>query len=272
MNIWLLVAAATFLGLALAHSWIGERALLRPLFAQPWQIGLPRWVACSVLRAVWHLISLAWVAIAAVLALAAWGIAAVPVIALDLFAALALVSAAVMLVSLRGVHAAWAVFALGGVACLFGAHGWPSDGAVRLTAGALAAATLVAISALHVYWAAGGRWGRGVAVPTRSDGTPTMRPSALATVAVAVALAVTAVIIASASGLLPALPWSSWPTWTRDLGLLAAAVFGLRMIGDFRFAGLFKRERRSEFARWDSALFSPLCGALCLACAIAAAG
>ena len=39
------VAAAGFSLLALAHSALGERTLLRPLFARPWELGLPRPVA-----------------------------------------------------------------------------------------------------------------------------------------------------------------------------------------------------------------------------------
>jgi hypothetical protein len=102
-------------------------------------------------------------------------------------------------------------------------------------------------------------------VPTRNDGAPLLQPGPVATIAVAVALLGASAVVASAAGVLPRLPWD------RVLGLATAAAFGLRTIGDFRVAGLFKRERRTEFARWDSMLFSPLCGALCAACAVAAA-
>jgi hypothetical protein len=269
MQIWLAVASLSYLSLACAHSWLGERKVLRPLLAQEWKIGLPRKLADPLLRWAWHLTSFIWLAAAGILAAAAMG-SAVPAAVIDFLGGAGLLSGAVMLVALRGVHAAWAVFAVGALGCFAGAHGWPGGGPVRLLAGGVASLTLLALGALHVYWAAGGRWGLAVAVPRRADGTPTFRPSALATIAVAGALFATAGIIASAAGLLPAPPLL-WPGWTRHLGLAAAAVFGLRMIGDFRFAGLFKREWRTEFARWDSQLFSPLCGALCLACAIAAA-
>lgn len=271
MNPWLLVAALSYLTLALAHSYLGERDVLRPLFAQSWNIGLPRGLMEALLRWAWHLTSIAWLAAGATLAAAALG-SAVPAVAIDWLGVAALVSAAVMFIGLRGVHAAWAIFALAALGCFVGAHGWPSGASVRLVAGGLAAAALAAISALHFYWLGGGKRGLAVAIPTRADGNPTFRPPALATLAVAVALLATAGIIASAAGLLPALPWAPWSTWLRDLGLAASAVFGLRMVGDFRFAGLFKREWRTEFARWDSQLYSPLCGALCIACAIAAAG
>jgi Protein of unknown function (DUF3995) len=268
MNIWLALASLSFLSLACAHSWLGERKVLRPLLAQEWKIGLPRPFANPLLRWAWHLTSFVWLAAAGILVAAATG-RAVPAFVIDLLGAAALVSGVAMLVGLRGMHAAWAVLMIGALGCFIGAHGWPGGDAARTLAGVAASLTLLFLGALHVYWVAGGRWGLAVAVPTRADGTPTMRPSALATIAVAGALFTTAGIIASAAGLLPS-PSFLWSGWARHLGLAAAAVFGLRMIGDFRFAGLFKREWRTEFARWDSQLFSPLCGALCLACAIAA--
>ena len=263
MTTWLTVATAMYLLLALAHSWLGERAVVRPLLRASWEIGLPRGFAAPLLRWAWHLTSLAWVAAAAVLAWAAAG-HPVPTPILDVLAGLALVSGAVIGVSLRGAHPAWAVFAVGGLACLVGAHGWPASTVARATAGATAASVLVGLGALHGYWAAGGRRGARAAVPTRADGTPLLQPSTLACVAVAALLGTAAALVASAADLIPPLPYA------RPLALLVAVVFAARLVGDFRVAGLFKRERRTVFARWDSMLFSPLCGALAIACAIAA--
>lgn len=263
MKIWVAVAALAYLSLAVAHSYLGERKVLVPLLAQEWAIALPKRFVHPLLRCAWHLTSFIWLAAAAILAVAA-ARGGVPPVVLDALGAAALVSGAVMLVALRGLHAAWAVFAVAAIGCFVGGHGWPRDELVKLVAGALSSLTLLFLAALHVYWAGGGRWGIRAVIPTSEDGAPTFRPGAVMTIAVAVALATGAAIIASAAGLLPALPWA------RPLGLAAAVVFTVRMVGDFRFAGLFKREWRTEFARWDSQLFSPLCGALALGCAIAA--
>jgi Protein of unknown function (DUF3995) len=271
MNLWLLEASLCFVALAVAHSWLGERKLMRPLLAEPWKVvGLPRQVTDPLLRGAWHLTSLAWLAAAVILGAAAAGMP-VPRLVLDALAALALVSGLTIFIGLRGVHAAWAVFAAAALTAWVGTHGGPSPLGVSL-AGAIAVVTLGAISALHVYWVAGGRWGIDVAVPTRRTGARTFKPSAALTIAVALALLGTAAVLAAASGLVPSPRWAPWPNWLRHLSLAAAVVFGLRMVGDFRFAGLFKRERTTAFARWDSLLFSPLCGALCVACAIASAG
>lgn len=263
MTIWLTVATAMYLILAVAHSWLGERDVVRPLLRASWDIGLPRGLAAPLLRWAWHLTSLAWVAAAAILA---WAAAAHPVPGpvLDALAGLALGSAAMLGLGLRGAHPAWALFAVGGLTCLVGAHGWPSSTIVRATAGGVAAVVLLALSALHGYWAAGGRRGLGVVLPTRADGSAVLHAPMGASIAVAVLLLAAAAIVASAAGLGPRLPW------VRALALALAAVFTIRLVGDFRFAGLFKQEQHTSFARWDSMLFSPLCGALAIGCAVAA--
>ena len=158
MQPWLTVAAILYVVLALAHSWLGERGVVQPLLRARWQIGLPREFADPLVRWAWHLTSLPWLAAAAILAWAATG-RAMPVVVVDVLGGLALVSGAVIGVGLRGAHFAWAVFMAAGMACLVGAHGWPDSGTARAAAGVAVAVVLVALSALHGYWALGGRWG-----------------------------------------------------------------------------------------------------------------
>lgn len=257
------LSATCYLALALAHSLLGERALLRPLFRQSWQLGsLPRPFAVQLLRWAWHVTSAAWVAAAALLAAAGAGVQ-LPALVPQALGALALVSALMIYLPGRGAHPAWAIFTAAGLASLAAAHGWPGPGAARVAGGAVAL-VLSAIAALHGYWALGGTRGLAAALPQRRDGERTFKPSAALTWAVALVLLATAAVVASAAGIGPALPQA------RALGLAASAVFLLRMIGDFRFAGLFKRVHSTEFARYDSLLYSPLCGALAAACLLAA--
>jgi hypothetical protein len=112
------------------------------------------------------------------------------------------------------------------------------------------ASVLLLLSALHLYWAAGGEWGKGVTVPQR-DGQPLFRPSKKATIAVAVLLALAAGIVVAG------LKAGDW---------VLAFVFGLRAVGDCRWVGLLKRVRGTPFARLDTFVYSPLCLALCLGC------
>ena len=44
--------------------------------------------------------------------------------------------------------------------------------------------------------------------------------------------------------------------------LAMAAVFAIRAIGEFRYCGFFKKITNSEFAYWDTRIYSPLCLAM----------
>ena len=117
------------------------------------------------------------------------------------------------------------------------------------------------ISALHVYWAARGATGPdgSGAIPMKRDGTALFRPSRASTLAVATALAAAAFVVLGRTGVIAphGMEWIYRAgAWT--LG----AVLALRAVGDFRYVGLFKRERDSRFARLDTRYFTPLCAAL----------
>jgi len=121
----------------------------------------------------------------------------------------------------------------------------------------LVIAVLILLSALHVFWALGGRWGLAAAIPV-IDGRPSFQPGPLGTLAVAALLLLAAGLIAGrrfAQGSSWALVFSvgSW-------GVVAA--FLLRAVGDFRVVGFFKQVRGTRFAELDGMLFSPLCAAI----------
>ena len=129
---------------------------------------------------------------------------------------------------------------------------WPAAIAVVI------AAILALIGAVHVYWAMGKMPGGGAAIP-EIDGRAAMKPSRAATLAVALALFVAALIVLVQSGMIGA-PFAPqlfmWAT-----GVLCAIFLG-RAIGDFRLVGFFKRVRGTRFARLDTLYYSPLCVAL----------
>ena len=52
------------------------------------------------------------------------------------------------------------------------------------------------------------------------------------------------------------------PTYIRYGILFIAIIFLMRAIGDFRYIGLTKRHKQSDFARLDTRLYVPLCLAL----------
>ncbi len=121
--------------------------------------------------------------------------------------------------------------------------------------GVAAAVVLGALAGLHFFWASGGRWGASAAVP-EINGKAAFTPTPLATAVVGLLLLGAAGVALTAAGLhvLP-LPLG---VVRAGVGLLAA-VFFLRVVGDFRYVGLFKRHRGTRFAQMDNRLYMPLC-------------
>ena len=115
-------------------------------------------------------------------------------------------------------------------------------GMQRILAAGLSA-IFVVLSALHVFWAAGGRAGGAAAIP-RQGGEALFTPSPLATLAVAVALAAAAATVAAASGWFGA----RGPTRVgRVLTAVLAVIFLARAVGDFRYVGFFKRVENEDY-------------------------
>jgi hypothetical protein len=126
-----------------------------------------------------------------------------------------------------------------------------------------AAVVFVAIAALHVYWALGGRSGTVAVIPT-VDGQPTFAPSTVATWIVAFLLALSALLLVGGV--------AGWePEWVFRIGCAGLSVAMLaRAVGDFRQVGFFKRIHDTEFARNDTRYFSPLCLGLSVAAGLVA--
>jgi Protein of unknown function (DUF3995) len=115
---------------------------------------------------------------------------------------------------------------------------------------------LLAISALHLYWAAGGKKALAASIPVGSAGETIMRPGLVACLVVAVGLACFAWLFFS-GGFTSRL---GLPPGIQSAGLwLMAAIFTLRAIGDFRYVGFFKRIKNTGFAQMDTRWYAPLC-------------
>jgi len=132
--------------------------------------------------------------------------------------------------------------------------------------GIVAAAVLLGLGALHVYWAGGGRWGTDVTVPTR-DGNRVFVPSSAATLMVAILLCAASLVILGRLGL-----WGQWlPRWPFVAGAWTlVVVFGARVVGDLRWFGLFKRTTGTQFSWWDTWFYIPLSGLLAMAALLVA--
>ena len=112
-HILLITAAVLTIAIGVAHSWIGERRLIGPLLSAEKRQGIlaTSGYARNVLRFAWHVTTLAWWGLAAVLAwlsgspldMRARGI-------LVIIAITFLVHGLIALVMSRGRHLSWPVF------------------------------------------------------------------------------------------------------------------------------------------------------------------
>jgi hypothetical protein len=119
---WLIIAVSITTSIALLHSYFGERRIMPRLLASS---ELPRTrgsieLTRSVLRWAWHLTSIAWLALAALLVASA----RLPQEARGVFGAIIAVclaaSGLVCLLSTRGRHIAWPLFLVAAVAAWLG--------------------------------------------------------------------------------------------------------------------------------------------------------
>lgn len=250
MNAYLLVSCLLWVFVGVIHSVLGERFILRDLLAMPWPGARAELFKKRTLRFAWHITSLAW-----------WGLAGVTVAqastpTLQLIAGIAWASALLTIVASRWAHLAWPIFATIGTLTLVGAHGPEvvQGNLQTLTVGAMVI-VLMSVAGLHLYWAVGGRRGLRAAIPQAAVGGPVFRPGAAITVAVALALGGYAALV----GGLFAEPLGAARPYLLAAGIV---VFLLRVLGDFRYVGLFKSVLRTEFAARDTAVYVPLCFAL----------
>jgi glucan phosphoethanolaminetransferase (alkaline phosphatase superfamily) len=115
----------------------------------------------------------------------------------------------------------------------------------------------LSIAAIHFYWAFGGKLFLNAAIPTieKSEGK-VFSPSPLATLFVALMFCAFGVFVLLKAGLV----LFPVPLWIGSYGLwFVAFVFMSRAIGDFKYAGFFKKTTNTLFATMDTKYYSPLC-------------
>lgn len=134
---------------------------------------------------------------------------------------------------------------------------------IALSIGTATAGIFLGLCMLHIYWALR-RSSASAAVIPFHNGKPLFTPIPAATLLVALALLVCALLVLGMLGILR----FGLPDWLLRIGVWGvAAAFLLRAIGDFRYLGLFKTVRNTAFARNDSWFYSPLCILIAISCA-----
>jgi hypothetical protein len=112
------------------------------------------------------------------------------------------------------------------------------------------------ISAIHFYWAFGGKWGAKEALPEGLEGKMPLTPSGFMTIIVAVIFLSVSIFFGQKAGLLG----FELPIFVEKYGLIAiGSVLLVRAIGEFKYVGFFKKIKNTRFAALDSRYYSPLC-------------
>jgi len=120
----------------------------------------------------------------------------------------------------------------------------------------LVAAAFAGLAILHIYWALGGKLDTKKMIPV-VNGKPVFTPKAFGAVVVAIVLFFFAAI-AIALGFCDRVSVDYRP-YVKFSGFAVGTILVLRAIGEFRYVGFFKRVRGSDFATYDSWLYSPFC-------------
>ncbi len=109
---------------------------------------------------------------------------------------------------------------------------------------------------IHFYWLFGGKWGLENVIPTKDNKSIPLSIPKFATLVVALVLVLFGLIYLVKSGITNI----QVPNWvTNYVYWVIPSIFILRAIGDFKYVGLFKKIKNTEFAIADSKWFIPLC-------------
>lgn len=125
----------------------------------------------------------------------------------------------------------------------------------------ITSAIFLILGLIHFNWVIGGQFGLAQSIPAKENGEKVMNPKKVDSALVGLGLMAFAAFYLLKSGLLAySLPDSieKYGSWVIPI------IFFLRAIGEFRYVGFFKSVKGTEFAKWDTQLFSPLCLILAL--------
>lgn len=103
------------------------------------------------------------------------------------------------------------------------------------------------LGGIHLFWVLGGQWGTNFAIPSTVEGIAVFQPRKIGTLVVAVCLVL---------GALLNFKFIHLGQWSF---LVIGILFGLRVIGDFKYVGLGKKVRNTLFAQKDATVFIPIC-------------
>lgn len=120
MQLALYIAAALIVTVAIAHSYLGERYILVRLFRRN---DLPKLLGSTdftvrTLRFAWHVTSVAWLGLAAILVVLAHPPATSSALGL-IIGCTFLIHSAIVLIASRGKHLSWPLFLMIGIIAIY---------------------------------------------------------------------------------------------------------------------------------------------------------
>jgi len=109
-----------------------------------------------------------------------------------------------------------------------------------------------ALALIHIYWAFGGIYGLKSSIPSNNNG-PVFEIKFAGTMFIAIIFITGLMAIIFDTNSFQILYIQKY------LYHLIFIVFTARVIGDFKYVGLFKKYRHTAFAKYDNVIYSPLC-------------
>jgi hypothetical protein len=109
--------------------------------------------------------------------------------------------------------------------------------------------------AIHVYWAMGGNWAKNAVLPVKDNNVKLFQPTVLSTCIVAICFLASGVFVLIKIKFIT----MSVPSFINKYGLwMIAIIFLMRAVGNFKYAGFFKKIKHTQFGRYDTKYYSPL--------------
>ena len=118
---------------------------------------------------------------------------------------------------------------------------------------------LIGLGLIHFNWVVGGEFGFSESLPTKESGERVLNPKRIDSAIVGIGLTAFGCFYLIKSGIIG----YELPEWVMKYGgWIIPIIFVIRAIGEFTYVGFFKSVKNTEFGKWDSKLFSPLCLAI----------
>ncbi|RIV31377.1 DUF3995 domain-containing protein [Flagellimonas lutimaris] len=115
---------------------------------------------------------------------------------------------------------------------------------------------LIGLGMIHFNWVIGGKFGFVESLPTKENGERVLNPKKIDSAIVGIGLIAFGFFYVLKSGLIE----YNLPEWIIKYGSwIIPIIFLLRAVGEFKYVGFFKSVRKTDFAKLDTKLFSPLC-------------